>query len=149
MGGVLNCKSERFLYLSSRSGVSSTTRLAAKMASSSQPAMVATDLNLGLNMKSTFCPFSIGFFRSFGLCLGSSLNMSGAMSVGFRISEGKMRDGFLLQRQKQNRKKGKTVSNGRVFLKKNRCRFGFSNGYNFGALWKALISYERSLSLTL
>lgn len=75
-GGVLNGKSNRLFCLDSRSGVSSTTRLATRMASSSQPAMAATDLNLGLNKLSVLWPFpatGFGSFWSRRLCFGSSL----------------------------------------------------------------------------
>lgn len=54
-GGVLNVRSDRFLSLNSRSGVSSTIRLAIRRVSSSQPAIAAIDLNLGLK---TLLPFS-------------------------------------------------------------------------------------------
>lgn len=75
-GGVLNGKSYRLFCFDSRSGVSSTTRLATRMASSSQPAMAATDLNLGLNKLSVLWPFpatGFGSFWSRRLCFGSSL----------------------------------------------------------------------------
>lgn len=79
-GGVLNGKSERFFCLKSLSGVSSTTRLATRIASSSQPAIAATDLNPGLNMLSIFSPLSDAsgsFGGDFsGFC--SFVNMFGA-----------------------------------------------------------------------
>lgn len=81
LGGVLNNKSERFLCLDSRSGVSSTTKLAIKRASSSQPAMAATDLNLGLNTSFWLWPPTSGFdslggfFESPGIWFGSSLTI--------------------------------------------------------------------------
>ena len=76
VGGVLDLKTDRFFCLISCSGVSSTTRLAIKRLSSSQPAMAAADLNLGLNIK-LLPPLSISTgFASLGwvlgLCLGSS-----------------------------------------------------------------------------
>lgn len=46
--GDLEFKTERFLFLISLSGVSSTIRVASNRASSSQPAIAAADLNLGL-----------------------------------------------------------------------------------------------------
>ena len=46
--GLLHWRTNRFFCRNSLSGVSSTTRLAIRSASSSQPAMAAADLNLGL-----------------------------------------------------------------------------------------------------
>lgn len=80
MGGVvLDLKTDRFFCLVSCSGVSSTMRLAIKRLSSSQPAMAAADLNLGLNNELVpplvLFPISIGFDSLgwvLGLCFGSS-----------------------------------------------------------------------------
>lgn len=50
LGGDLRWGLERLLCRDSRTGVSSTTRLASKRASSSHPAMAAADRNPGLRM---------------------------------------------------------------------------------------------------
>lgn len=71
----MNCVPGRFLCLDSLTGVSSTTRLASRMASSSQPAMAAADLNPGLRMLSFIVAEGDllgGFCASFGLFSSSA-----------------------------------------------------------------------------
>ncbi|PON95265.1 hypothetical protein TorRG33x02_087870, partial [Trema orientale] len=86
LGGVLNWNSERFLDRYSRSGVSSTMRLALKSASSSQPAMAATDLNLGLKILFVHFGLLSVLFGSLGLCFWSSIPIFGLYS--FLMVEG-------------------------------------------------------------
>lgn len=59
--GLLRWRTDRFFCWNSLSGVSSTTRLAIRSASSSQPARAAADLNLGLRKLSASFPIPSGF----------------------------------------------------------------------------------------
>lgn len=74
--GDFEFKTKRLFCLESRSrsGVSSTIRVASKIASSSQPAIAAADLNLGLISEAMFWLFVAVFFRITGLRFCSSLS---------------------------------------------------------------------------
>lgn len=80
-GGLLLCRTHRLLCRSSLSGVSSTTRLAIRSASSSHPAMAAADLNLGLKKICDSFPISSGF-DSIGWRSDPSGNISDRIPIG-------------------------------------------------------------------